>query len=242
MLFSGKLKVVLMTAGIVCSATAWAELGWPAEFWWYWDRPAAKLPAPPPDIGAAVVVTHVLLSGAGHLRQTRRSTLRLPETTSILPVIHVEIDRAQPFAGNTMQRNALRDAVVDAASRGNAPWVQLDFEVRRSEREFWRTSVETTKAALPETVRLSVTALASWCYGDRWLGDISADEVVPMYFRLGRSRSDYEARSAAGIPEPRCAQAHGLADDEPLWPQALPGRRYLFLGHRTQRPPHIPTD
>mgnify|MGYP000520607233 CR=1 FL=1 len=73
------------------------------------------------------------------------------------------------------------------------------------------------------------------------LGDIPADEVVPMYFRLGRSRPDYEARSAAGVPEPRCALAHGLADDEAPWPQALPGRRYLFLGHRTRRPPHPPT-
>lgn len=239
--FSGKLKVVLMAAGIVWSATARTEPSWPAEFWWYWDRPAAKLPAPAPGVGAAVVVTHVLLSGAGHLRQTRRSALLLPEATPILPVVHVEIDHAQPFVGTTVQRDALRDAVVNAASRGNTPWVQLDFEVRRSEREFWRASVEAIKVALPKTVRLSVTALASWCYGDRWLGDIPVDEVVPMYFRLGRTRPDYEARSAATVPEPRCAQAHGLADDEPPWPQALPGRRYLFLGHRTRRPLHTPT-
>lgn len=237
----GKLNVALLAAGIVWSAAVHSDPDWPSEFWWYWDRPAVQLPHPAPGIGAAVVVTHVILSGSGHFRQTRRSALPLPAATPVLPVIHVEIDHARPFAGNAVQRDALRDAVIDAAMRGKSPWIQLDFEVRRSQREFWLSSVAAIRAALPETVRLSVTALASWCYGDRWLNEVHADEVVPMYFRLDAARPDYELRSAAGISEPRCAQAHGLADDEPPWPQALPGRRYLFLGTRPRQPIPTPT-
>lgn len=205
---------------------------YPREFWWYWDRPAEQLPAPAPGVGAAIVTTHVLLSGQGFARKARRSPLRLPDGVATMPVIHVEIDPSRAFAGNPGQVAALRDAVLDAVHRGDAPWVQLDFEARRSQRDFWQASVREIRSALPPGIRLSVTALASWCYEDRWLADAPADEIVPMYFRLQRARNDFILRSAAGVREPRCASAYGVADDEPAWPVALPGRRYVFLGRR----------
>jgi hypothetical protein len=113
--------------------------------------------------------------------------------------------------------------------------VQLDFEVRRSQRAFWLEVVQSVRAALPIGVRLSVTALASWCHGDRWLAQAPADEIVPMYFRLGSRRAEFERRTMAGAMDPRCAAAHGVADDEPPWPVALPGRRYVFLGRPSAR-------
>ena len=210
----------------------------PKEFWWYWDRPAEQLPTPAPGVGAAILVTHVIFSGQGYTLQPRRSALRLPQGTVTMPVIHVEVDPALPFAANAAQSNALREAVLEAVLRGSSAWVQLDFEARQSQREFWRTSVHGIKAALPSSVKLSVTALASWCYQDRWIGDAPVDEIVPMYFRLNRARHDYLVRSAAGVSEPRCASAHGVADDEPNWTAALPGRRYLFLGRRDRQAGH----
>lgn len=236
------LSSVAFSAGVAWATAVAAEPAMPNEFWWYWDRPAVQLPPPAPGVGAAVVVTHMFFSGEGVVRQPRRSALRLPDATPILPVVHVEVDPARPFAGNAAQRDALRDALVDAASRSYSPWVQLDFEARRSQRDFWRASVEAIKAALPADVRFSVTALASWCYGDRWLRDAPVDEVVPMYFRLGRTRSDYVLRSAGGVSEPRCALAHGVADDEPEWPVVLPGRRYVFLGRAPRRSIDIPSE
>ncbi|CAN5327346.1 hypothetical protein BH11PSE11_BH11PSE11_29160 [soil metagenome] len=207
----------------------------PNEFWWYWDRPASQLPSPAAGVGAAVVVTHVYLSGDRALRVPRRSALPLPADVIAIPVIHVEVDPARPFAATVQQRDALRDAVIEAGLRGRPPWVQLDFEARLSQREFWRATVQEIRARLPADIGLSVTALASWCHGDRWLADIVADEVVPMYFRLGSARAAIIARSAAGVAEPRCARAHGVADDEPPWPVALPGRRYVFLGTRPRQ-------
>ena len=238
-----QLKLLALLAAIACmAAAAPQDASLPGEVWWYWDRPAAQLPAPPAGVGAAVVVTHVLLSGAGFARQPRRSALRLPDGVATMPVIHVEVDPARPFAGNAAQTDALRDAVVDVARRGSpSTWVQLDFEARQSQRDFWRAAVQAIKDALPAGVRLSVTALASWCYGDRWLGDVPVDEVVPMYFRLGRARPDYVLRSAAGVAEPRCAQAYGVADDEPPWPVVITGRRYVFLGRHARRPPNNPS-
>ena len=204
----------------------------PAEWWWYWDRPERQLPVPRPGIGAAVVTMHVYFSGSRVIRVRRRSALTLPPGTVSIPVIHVEVDPAQPFAATEEQRNALRDLVVAEAVARRPPLIQLDFEARQSQRSFWMASVRAIRERLPAEVRLSVTALASWCFGDRWLAEAPADEIVPMYFRLGKARASIVARSAAGIPEPRCREAHGVADDEPPWPVALPGRRYVFLGHR----------
>ena len=205
----------------------------PTEFWWYWDRPASRLPAPAPGVGAAVVVTHVYLSGRRASRVPRRSALSLPQGVVTVPVVHVEVDPAVPFAGTDEQMRYLGDSVIEAARRGAPFLVQLDFEARKSQREFWRATVRSIKANLPAGVQLSVTALASWCHEDRWLADLPVDEIVPMYFRLGQARANYVARSAAGVGEPRCALAHGVADDEPPWPVKLPGRRYLFLGKRS---------
>ncbi len=38
---------------------------------------------------------------------------------------------------------------------------------------------------LPQQIPLSMTALASFCVGDRWLDDLPVDEAVPMIFRMG---------------------------------------------------------
>jgi hypothetical protein len=235
-----QLKLLATLAGIACTAAAAPEdRSLPGEMWWYWDRPAAQLPLPAPGVGAAVVTTHVVLSGESFARQPRRSALHLPDGVATIPVIHVEVDPARPFAGNAGQIDALRDAVVDVARRGGpSAWVQLDFEARKSQREFWRSAVQAIRSALPTGVKFSVTALASWCYGDRWLGDVPVDEVVPMYFRLGRTRPDYVLRSAVGVSEPRCAQAYGIADDEPPWPVVFSGRRYVFLGRHARRTSH----
>ena len=214
----------------------------PAEWWWYWDRPANKLPVPRPGVGAAVLTRHVYFSGGRVIAVARRSALTLPPGVVSIPLIHVEVDPAQPFAGTDEQRNRLRDLVVaEALVARRPPLIQLDFEARQSQRRFWTAAVQAIRERLPTEVRLSVTALASWCFGDRWLAEVPADEIVPMYFRLGKARDAFIARSAAGIPEPRCREAHGVADDEPPWPVALPGRRYVFLGARpTGQNPQTP--
>ncbi|MBN9698569.1 MAG: hypothetical protein J0L85_22500, partial [Zoogloea sp.] len=169
----------------------------PTEWWWYWDRPAHQLPVPRPGIGAAVVTTHVYFSGSRVIRVPRRSALTLPPGTVSIPVIHVEVDPAHPFAATDEQRDELRDLVLAEALARRPPLIQLDFEARPSQRPFWKAAVHAIRERLPAEVRLSVTALASWCFGDRWLAEVPADEIVPMYFRLGQARAAFVARSAA---------------------------------------------
>jgi len=208
----------------------------PSEFWWYWDRPQSELPPPPTGVGAAVVAMHVYFVGSEVRRVYRRSALKLPDRVVSVPVVHVEVDPSKPFAATLEQRDALRGAVRDLVAQQAPLWVQLDFEARPSQRQFWREAVDGIRADLPPSVGLSVTALASWCHGDAWLQEVSADEIVPMYFRLGRAREQILSRVRAGETRSECRRAYGIATDELPWPLVMSGRRYVFVSGRPQ--PH----
>lgn len=228
------MKSILVALALCGLCTSYAAAP-PAEMWWMWDRPSGQLPPLSPHAGAALVVTHIILSGDRATRIARRNALPLPPGAFVLPVVHVEIDPGTPFEASIAQRDAIRNAVLDTVAFGRSAWVQLDFEVKKSQRVFWLQAVQSIRASLPAGVQLSVTALASWCHGDRWLETAPVDEIVPMYFRLRSRRTEFERRTKAGAIDPRCTGAYGVADDEPPWPVALPGRRYVFIGRKSAR-------
>jgi hypothetical protein len=76
--------------------------------------------------------------------------------------------------------------------------VQLDFDATSSQRAFYAALIRDVRAALPDTLGLSITALASWCDGDPWLGGLPVDECVPMLFRMGRDESEIARRLDRG--------------------------------------------
>jgi hypothetical protein len=127
------------------------------------------------------------------------------------------------------QQQAIANALAHAAAHNRSGWVQLDFEARRSQREAYVALLQRLQP-LRANVRLSATALASWCMSDPWLPAGLVDEVVPMYFRMGAESAHIRQRlQVAGTATvPACRDAAGLLLGEP-WP-ALVGvkRRYVF--------------
>jgi hypothetical protein len=107
--------------------------------------------------------------------------------------------------------------------------VQIDFDATVSERNFYRSLLETLRRDLPASTRLSITALASWCAGDDWLSDLPIDEAVPMLFRLGVDRRQFHRRLETGQPfESRmCQKSAGVSTDEPVNPPPV-ARLYIF--------------
>jgi len=108
---------------------------------------------------------------------------------------------------------------VRAARRSTSGWVQLDLEAHPSQRAFYRRLVRDVRTALPASTRLSVTALAWWCRSSDWLDGLAADEVVPMFFRMGR---DGQALRGLLVNDPdhlqaRCrGEAAGFSLQEPF--------------------------
>lgn len=200
----------------------------PSQMIWAWER-AEELRWLPQDVGVAYVAVAIELSGSKIRVRRRSQALLVAPQTPLVPVVHVDALWHPSPTLNAKQRDAIVAHVLRVASAGNRGVVQLDFEVRRSQRAFLEDIVRRIRQRLPREIALSVTALASWCAGDYWLAEMDADEIVPMAFRM--AGDDAEIRSLLGVHRrfvrERCSAAIATAtDEEPVSVRAL--RHYHF--------------
>jgi hypothetical protein len=148
----------------------------------------------------------------------RRNPLLLPKNTHRIAVIRIETHRATLEA---RQRRATLEAIRRLYR--NAEELQIDFDATRSERAFYRALLFDVRDAIDAP--LTITALASWCSGDRWMQGLPIDGAVSMLFRVGH------ARIAPGddLAEPLCRANVGVSLDEPhLWSGGLLARRRVW--------------
>jgi hypothetical protein len=195
---------------------------------WAWERPE-MLAALPADTGIAAVVGFIRLRG-GAIVQARGRRFPLVVAagrTAPIAVIHIEIDQSAPLAWT----ESLRAQVVAAALSFAAGYqaVQIDMEIRQSQRAALLDVLAGVRAGLPPQTRLSMTALASWCETEHWLAAAPVDEIVPMLFRMGRDGAPLRRKFAAGgdFNDERCRGAVGISLDSPI--TVPPDRRvYIF--------------
>jgi hypothetical protein len=125
----------------------------------------------------------------------------------------------------------LAGIIANSLTRRAADAIQVDFDARLSQRPFYSLVLTALRRQLPVHVPLSITALASWCAYDDWIGDLPVDEAVPMYFRMG---PDHPATDSPGwsypVREPLCRGRAGVSMDE-AWPKLGTGTR-LYVFHR----------
>ncbi len=199
----------------------------PLQMAWAWERPE-DLRWLPADAGVAFVASSIMLEGDEALVRPRTARLLVDPATARVPVLHVDLSGREPPALNEVQMQAIVKELLRIAPGANRQVVQLDFEVRRSQRPFLARTVAAVRRALPPEVALSVTALASWCLDDAWLAEGMADEVVPMAFRMGQQQHELRQRLRwQGFTQPYCRQAVGYATDEPRLRRLAP-RSYYF--------------
>src|SRR5688572_8732258 len=195
---------------------------------WAWERPE-DLRFAGDAAEVAVQTGFVELAGDGILARGRRFPLKVaapPETA----VVHVQIDHERALEWTPRLRARAAAIVLHYAAAIPAPRVQIDFEVRASERQVLLDLIGDVRRGLPRGKRLSMTALASWCDTEGWLERAPVDEIVPMLFRMTVGGEALRKRLAAGgdFRNPRCRAALGVATDSPIV-RAPPGRRvYLF--------------
>ena len=189
----------------------------PSKILWAWQRPE-DLRNLPNHIGVAYVATSIVLEGQTISITPRRHAMLVAPTSPRVPVVHIDASTAAPPALNASQRDAIVAALLNAVEFSNTKVVQLDFEVRRSQRQFLTDVVTAARKQLPADVALSMTALASWCAGDYWLSHMPADEVVPMAFRMAAGDAEIRALLAkhGRFERSPCRSAIGTATDEPL--------------------------
>jgi hypothetical protein len=195
---------------------------------WAWERPE-DLRFAGSEAEVAVQTGFVELSGSALAARGRRFPLKSPRPPETA-LVHVQIDRAAPLEWSPKLRARAAAAVLHYAKAFPARRVQIDFEVRASERRILLDLLADVRRGLPRGTLLSMTAIASWCETEGWLDAAPADEIVPMLFRMTQGGGALRKRLAAGgdFRNPRCRTAVGVATDSPVV-RAPPGRRvYLF--------------
>lgn len=202
----------------------------PKKIIWAWQRPE-DLRFLPSNIGVAYVATSIMLENNHTYVYPRMHPLLVNPNNRIIPVVHVDASWRKPPTLTNAQVDAIVKELMYAATLGNSNTVQLDFEVRRSQQSFLKLVVQKTRRSLPKTTALSMTALASWCAGNDWLGKMPADEIVPMAFRMAAGDAAIKRLLAKqGYFKPaNCQTAIGIAVDEPtIILDSADIRRYYF--------------
>lgn len=195
---------------------------------WAWERPE-DLRFARSTAEVAVQTGFVEIGGRGLQARGRHFPLRVDRPPSTV-LVHVQIDHEKPLEWTPLLRARVSAALLHYAQTVPVRRVQIDFEVRASERAILLDVLDDVRAGLPKGTQLSMTALASWCDTENWLERAPVDEIVPMLFRMDEGGEPLKKRLAAGgdFRNARCRAALGIATDSPVV-RAPPGRRvYLF--------------
>lgn len=188
----------------------------PSFVLWVWDRPEDLSFLEPGEATLAYLCGTISLEGNVVSVAPRRGMLVYHHAIERVAVIRIETSREDPPALGEEQLKGIVDAVFELAPPATAPRLQIDFDAALSQRSFYRDLIHALRKGNPRLEDLSITALGSWCLGDRWFNDLPVDSAVAMLFRMGPGAAGIRS-SAAGrrFPEKYCVGRVGLATDEP---------------------------
>ena len=193
--------------------------GLPPVIVWAWERPEKLDFINTDQVGVAFLAKTLRLKGDSVLSRPRLQPLELAPGTKLIAVVRIESDHPA-LSSTQLQKTA--DEVANLAELSNISVVQIDFDATVSERSFYAALLREVKPRVPS---LSITALASWCAGDRWLSDLPIDEAVPMLFRMGVDKGRFQ--SGRPFDAAICQSSAGVSTDEPVTVPAV-DRLYIF--------------
>lgn len=190
---------------------------------WAWERPEDLRFLDVRRTGVAFLGATAQIAPNGSIRfRPRTQSLLLPKGAAAIAVVRIE----SPAVYRIPNPAAMLAGLRTIAAEPNVEGLQIDYDARASERDFYRSLIQSMRRLTPKPI--GITALASWCTGDRWLDAEPIGEAVPMFFRMGGNE-----RRDMFIESPICRSSIGLSLDEP-WPGSRPasvGRIYLFNPH-----------
>ncbi len=240
----------------------------PNIYLWAWERPEDLQFLPDKKTGVAFLAKTIFLGPHPTPKQTelaavkvqpRMQPLRITPGTPLMAVVRIESLRgALPSAYSAFSASTpafshdeiarIATEISSSSQIAGVSALQIDFDATLSEHTFYRDLLIEVRQQLPPNFPLSITALASWCIGDRWLNNLppgTIDEAVPMLFRMGTGTSEITSYLAKGndFTVPACSTSLGLSTDEPFSRDILSGkfavgstipssvRIYLFSPH-----------
>lgn len=186
---------------------------------WAWERPENLLFLKEKNVGVAFLAGSVVFQNGEIQKTPRLQPLKVNETTPLIAVVRIDNLNNEGIKLTDDGISELADFIVEICSQGNRiRSCQIDFDATASERDFYKELIFQVRDNLPETMSLSITSLVSWCNRDSWLADLSIDDAVPMFYRLGADDSLIRNNLAntSFMKSEICQKSVGVSLDEPL--------------------------
>lgn len=152
---------------------------------WAWEAPSDLRWVDSSKVGVAFLAETITLYNDQIWAKPRMQPLNVNPDTFLTSVIRIESSNRDKPTLSDAQLDRVVASVLNKSKLPGVRAVQIDFDARVSERGFYRALLKRLRNELPSEKTLSMTALASWCIGDRWLTGTAADEIVPMFFSMG---------------------------------------------------------
>ncbi|ADV80998.1 DUF3142 domain-containing protein [Terriglobus saanensis] len=197
--------------------------GMPRVTVWAWQRREDLRSVDARTTAVADLRRTIHLAGDTVVVEAQRNTLVLPVDAKRIAVIRID-SKDIPLTIASVE--AVVDDAVNALQPGDRV-LQVDFDAVKSQQGWYRELLVELRRRMPHWMPLSITALASWCTTDRWMGGLPVDEAVPMLFRM---EPDHRrgARYDAAHADPLCRASVGISTLE-AWPHGLAAQRvYIF--------------
>jgi len=233
----------------------------PSVYLWAWERPEDLRFLAGKRIGVAFLAKTLFLrspatitasdTASGVEVRPRMQPLHVLAGTPLTAVVRIETSQGAVAATSqdssrgpeVLSENQVSRATEEIAEAARLPGVsavQIDFDATRSEQALYRALLTETRKRIPANTRLSITALASWCIGDRWLDQLppgTIDEAVPMLFRMGPGGAEIVnfARSGKEFPVAACKNSLGISTDEAFSRAILSGELPFNRDSRTPK-------
>jgi len=200
---------------------------------WAWERPENLEFLDPQRFGVAFLAQTLTLKNNDVLYNPRHQPLKVSPAARLIAVTRIESQKVTRERSELSadQRRKLVEHIRKTLELENVKAIQVDFDAATSERAFYRQLLEELRRELPDSVPLSMTALASFCVGDLWLSDLPVDEAVPMVFRMGTDSDRIKNMLTSGgdFRDGLCRRSYGVSLDEPVTTLFAKQRRvYVF--------------
>ena len=215
----------------------------PNVYLWAWERPEDLRFLPQGKVGVAFLAKTISPASMapssqemtddqrnGIFIRPRLQPLRISPDTPLIAVTRIETSQRMvatnygsgeksPIPVSASQIAIMANVIADTATIPGVTAIQIDFDATASEHNFYRALLLEVRKRLPSEIPLSITALASWCIGDRWLEQLppgTIDEAVPMLFRMGAGERKIEnyVSTKTSFRVTACNSSVGVSTDE----------------------------
>jgi hypothetical protein len=195
--------------------------GFPTIILWAWESRQDLSFLKRDSAGIAFLARTVWVDGDRRVQsRPRLQPLRFTPGTALMAVVRVEsAGHGLPSASEVVRE--IRPAAELAGVRA----LQIDFDARQSEREWYGALLRQLHDEMPPKIPLTITALEHWCEDGAWVSSLPVTEATPMLFRMGPEDRRTPGSFAAGP----CSSSVGVSTDE--LPVRIPRARRIYFFH-----------